>query len=354
MAARFDRKRKRASISSASAGSSKRRRTSKKYTKPIAALTRRSSVKRTTKKKNFSRSIAGASSTSQSFPSRASWQRMYKKLAQPLHIAFNYGETMKVAIGKQAAALPIVWHSSSVILGQTMFNTINEALTASAPPLPVAAPNQNFSRRFMVNKVQVDYRMKNQTTTPIRVQIYDIVPRREIASSGDQNPIVDWDTGLTRQAVNLTNNTNTAVSSTIGTTPFQSKQFTSRWKVKNVSTFMLDAGMEHHHHINISVGGLFDAERTAWVWLTKGLSMISMIVISGGVSHSLITPDVTTTSHATLDIITTTRIVARMLEKQTVGTIQYNLLNQSLTQTRVVNEETDEVQPVVSLAHPTS
>lgn len=284
--------------------------------------------------------------------------KLYKKLAQPLHLTANSG-TKYTSVntntdsgsGEQHVGFLKGWrYPDAALLGSNMFLDINTALTGSVPPPATTSPNQHLTRRFTIGRVVTEHRIKNMTTTPVKVSIYDITPRRDMeGATVNIGPVNDWNAGLNNQSVELEGgfaDTNAVGSLQIGVTPFQSKQFTAKWKVKNVSTFMLDAGMEHHHYVKLNIGGMFDWERVKDVDLLKGISMYSMMIYSGGIIQQLGTTNVSTSS-VTLDVVSNTRVVARMLEKSTVGKIQWNtLLEVPADAQQVVNEETDVIATV--------
>jgi len=334
-------KRKRSGSFSARGGSKKVRIASKKSGKRTIHARKRSG--RSTKKKNSSPSRTGVSSTSTNLSGRPGWMKLYKKLAQPLHLTSNHGTRVSAGSGRQVVKLLTGWYDTPFVLGKLNFVNINDALTASSPPVPALAPNQATTRRFQVNKVDVDHRIRNQTNTPVKVTLYDITPRREVTVAS--LPQDDWNAGLLNQAVNVVGNANSAGYGIIGTTPFQSKMFTQRWKVLNVSSFMLEAGSEHHHYVNLKIGGMFDNERVSSAEYTKGITRVTMAVLSGGVVGSITpVPTNVSTSVATLDIVSTTRITCRMLEKSTVGTLTYNnLVIIPDAEQQMINQDTDAV-----------
>lgn len=302
----------------------------------------------------------GPTSTSTIMKGHPKWMKLYKKLAQPLHLAANaalsHQSVASVAVtgsGRQNVSLLRHWRgNTNELLGSIMFSDINNALTASVPPPAAASPNQFNTRRFMINSVTTEHRIKNQTTTPVKITLYDIVSRRDQDGALNVGPLNDWTAGLANESISLPiapADTNSLGYTQVGITPFQSKQFTAKWRVKNVNTFMLDAGLEHTHFIKMKIGGMFDHERVIGQDVLRGLTHYTIMVTVGGLVQDGATNTVSTSS-TTIDQVTTTRVVARMLEKSTVGKVQWNELAQ-LEQgvQQVVNEETDVITTVQTL-----
>lgn len=204
----------------------------------------------------------------------------------------------------------------------------------------------------MVDKVTVKYHMKNQTTTPVHVTLYDIVPRRSVQLVTEQDPASDWNGGMQNSSITVVGNANATGYLTVGTTPFQSTQFTKKWKVRNVTSFVLDGGAEHMHMLNITIGGMFDWQRVGNDRLTKGITMLTMMVLHGGVvgSNAAGQENIVTTSDATIQIVSNTRVTARMLEKSTIGNVIFNDIPivAEANQT-TINEESDVQQTVTAL-----
>ena len=151
--------------------------------------------------------------------------------------------------------------------------------------------------------------------------------------------------GIAAQSVGVPGNENTMSSLMIGTTPFQSNIFTSNFKVRKVTRFMLGGGSEHHHTVSIRPSYLFDASRTEQI--QRGTTNISVIVFHGGIVATQlgVDPAATTTSTAQINIVTSVRVKARMFERSLTSYAQWdNLLSLAQEAQYTVNEEVDAVQ----------
>lgn len=226
-------------------------------------------------------------------------------------------------------------------------------LAASAPIANTSVPDPvRFlrSRKYMVQSNVATHRIKNQTTTPVSVTIYDCTPRKDGDAFG---PIDAWNVGVNDQSVTLPGADNALTMTQIGTTPFQSRRFTTRWKVLKVTKTMLGGGAEHHHHISQKPRYLFNAEEETSFAVSRGTTLITFIVFHGGVvgTSGSAAPVSTTTSDATLEIVSSVRTIARMFERSLTSYVQWNNLGQLEDSAQfAVNEESDVIQPVTDIA----
>lgn len=261
----------------------------------------------------------------------------------------NHAQRITAASGVQSLNLINLWRAVPALLGLDHFTDIRDALTASVPPPPTLMPNQQNTRKYMVQSVVAESVLKNDTTIPITIWIYDVTPRRDIQTGSGVSPIADWQAGLLEEQIVPAGATGTNISVVLGSTPFQSRQFTTRWKVKNVTKLTIDGGSEHRHTQVLKFGGLFDPNRVneTDTFYSKGVTHLTMIVMKGGIIRDSVSPFAVSTSQAALDIVTTTRVVSKMLQKSGVGNITWNsIVGVATTQQFHVNEESDIAQVV--------
>ena len=93
--------------------------------------------------------------------------------------------------------------------------------------------------------------LQNQTNMNTRVILYDIIARRsldcQIATTyGSWCPSIAWATGEQNEGVASTNST------IICSTPFQSSQFTTYFKVLKATHQLLAPGKTHVHRIKFN------------------------------------------------------------------------------------------------------
>lgn len=98
-----------------------------------------------------------------------------------------------------------------------MHSDIRAALNAMSPALPGTFPNGLATRKYMVDYASATHVVKNTTTVPVTVWIYDITPRNDSAGA---LPIAAWQGGITEQAVTLPNSDNVTTNTMVGSTPF--------------------------------------------------------------------------------------------------------------------------------------
>lgn len=84
--------------------------------------------------------------------------------------------------------------------------------------------------------------LMNQDANDVTVWIYTLILRNDVGAVGI-NPPQDWRDGIVDE-------TGAATDYLLPyTSPFQSKKFTTRWKVHKVQKFVLSSGAQHIHHV---------------------------------------------------------------------------------------------------------
>lgn len=101
----------------------------------------------------------------------------------------------------------------------------------------------NATQSLFLHKMSCELMLQNQENNDCLVWIYTLVLRNDTGSVG-LNPPQDWQQGLVDET-----GASTDYLLPHGT-PFQSKKFTTRWKVHTVQKFTLSSGAIHNHHIN--------------------------------------------------------------------------------------------------------
>lgn len=141
----------------------------------------------------------------------------------------------------------------------------------------------------------------NQHQSPVKVQIYDLICRKDCASANDY-PTIAMDTGIKEQSIN------TMDKNTLGIQPMRSQQFNVFWKIAKVKTAFIDPGAVHLHYVTARVN-----KAIPYSYLAKsadayyrGITYATLIVAHGlPINDADVKTEVTTAAVA-LDIVVTT------------------------------------------------
>ena len=104
----------------------------------------------------------------------------------------------------------------------------------------------NSTRRVLRESVSGEVMLHNQDNMNVRVILYDIIARKNLDSQtnltwGSWAPNIVWSTGEQNEGVAATNAT------IIGSTPFQSSQFMTYFKVLKAPHQLMAPGQTHSH-----------------------------------------------------------------------------------------------------------
>lgn len=213
-------------------------------------------------------------------------------------------------------------------------------LQALDPATTVSGQSSTNTRRYFVDSVRSKIQLKNQTTVPITVTLYDVSARRDNGTDSF-DPLLVWSAGLGDQFVNVGTTANIQGNQFPGARPFQSQAFCQRWVVKASKTFILHPGATHCHFITIRPKGLLNAELTRLNSYVKGLTTALICVIKGGVAASTAATSLVGESLARLDYVTETQYKFRAMEKSRTAMTQFNTLSGNAD--RTINEDQDTV-----------
>lgn len=312
---------------------------------------RRSAAKRTGTRSSAAMYDGGSSGCSLNFKRKSKYMKGFKKILAPQILNSVCGGSISTVANRQTAyhlnaytgtaAVPSVF-----LMGASDNSDMNQVLSALDPATTISGANLTaFTRRYMVDSIRAKYQLKNQTTIPITITLYDCVSRRDNTNDAFP-PIFAWNTGVADEAVAVgTSNVNTQQSSFPGSKPFQSQLFCQRWKVKRSTTFILHPGATHCHYINIKPGGLLNFEYTRQNAYLKGLTTCLMAVIKGGVAASSLNAADVGESIAEVNYVTETQYRFKCMEKSRTALTQFNTL--AGLADRTINEDTDTIMPNV-------
>ncbi|UBJ26226.1 putative capsid protein [Red panda feces-associated circular DNA virus 11] len=297
-------------------------------------------------------SDAGSSGLKRVFKTRKRWMKGFKKILAPQVLNSIAQTNVTTVVSRQKPQHLLAYYGST---GTTVALCSNSDLTdcqkilGATEPTPAtqgsAGNTTANTRKMMLTRLSAKYRLKNQTSVPITVTLYDCVARRDMQAGGLE-PVNVWNLGMTEEAVGITGanaNANTQLEQFPGATPFQSQLFCQTWKVARKSKFVLHPGSEHNHFITIKPGGLISNDYISRFLYLRGLSTVVMAVVEGGVIQDTTTPFNISTSSAELDCICETRYSFTAMEKSRTAFTQYSLLPSTVTTEGTILEDTDAV-----------
>lgn len=207
---------------------------------------------------------------------------------------------------------------------------------------PGLNPDAYKTMKFYVSKIKTLTYIRNSTTAPVHIQLYNCVARKDTPSD---DPTTAWANGLLHAEAPALG-TGDILSTRPGATPFQSMEFTKMYKVKKVREFTLHAGSTHKHYMTLYPNKLWSAGELETDTVYGGISTYLMIVAKGDVAHQVLNVNDIVYSYGALDIITDYRATGYMLEKnRSVGTWYQSNPYTSGVLEQVV-EDTDVVAPV--------
>lgn len=218
------------------------------------------------------------------------------------------------------------------------------------------------TRKFFISKIKVVSRIRNSTTAPVNVILYDIVARRDTNTINDlaATPSAAWIEGMTQTTAIVSTGGLANGVTRPGATPFMSPTFTKFYKVRKVNEFTLHAGATHKHYITMYPNKLWSYEELevpsdpvaeyGIIGNVSGISAFCMVVLKGGVSHGT-TGDAANDgiySKAALDIVTDYRATGWALEKNRKVSTYYQLGHADPGTVTQVVEDTDVVAEVAT------
>lgn len=277
--------------------------------------------------------------------------RGFKKILAPQIINSAVSGVIGCSINEQQPAMLVSYTGEqntrwNYLLSQADTFDMQLVLQAIEPTTATVIANTNsyMTRRFMVKHVRAKYTLKNATNIPIEVVLYDIQPKRDIQTVSGQDPISMWNSGISNQSVNITGgavDANAMVSRFPGSTPFQSQMFCQYWTVKKKTSFILHAGSEHCHYVNLRPKYPFNYELTRQTGFIRNLTTGVLAVIQGGVAQDATNTNLAGTSIAELAYTCEVQYSFTAMERSRTLYTQYNGL--AGTASRVVLEDTDVV-----------
>lgn len=312
---------------------------------------RASPAKRTSTRTSAAAYDGGSSGCVLSFRRKSKFMRGFKRILAPQILNSVCGGSISTVANRQTA-YQLNAYTGSGAIGSTYLMSLTDngdmaqVLNSLDPATTISGSNLTTNtRRYFVESIRAKYQLKNQTTIPITVTLYDCVARRD-NTSDTFSPTFTWTQGIADEAVNVgSNQVNAQASQFPGAKPFQSQLFCQRWKVKRGTTFILHPGATHCHYVTIKPSGLCNFEYTGKNAYIKGLTTSVMAVLKGGVAASSLNAADVGESIAEINYVTETQYKFKAMEKSRTALTQFNSL--AGLADRTINEDTDTIMPNV-------
>lgn len=170
-----------------------------------------------------------------------------------------------------------------------------------------------------IQRADVETRISNSSNSSATIDLYEIVPRRDVPANGVTNvtvPISAWNTGLATQAPY---NGMALTSITTGqyySDPRDSQLFTSFYLIKKKFSVELPAGASHVHKSQYNINTMmpraivnntnFSATNSQIVGFTKNI----MYVLRGTPAFESATPTTVSTAPTGVDVVMSVKITA--------------------------------------------
>lgn len=188
---------------------------------------------------------------------------------------------------------------------QSQFVATNPTTNAERVGVATGDPT-NASFRYVLETAVSMLNLANTSGTPVNVELYDIVAKRDLPQVGlDMSgnfilggigrptpgqtkfltPDTAWQYGMANEASVATGFqylADTTVDPTnLGATPYQSKLFKDYFKVVRKSNLTLPIGGQHKHYVDLKPNAVIDNDMMTQNSVFKGLSFFTMVVASG-------------------------------------------------------------------------
>lgn len=284
----------------------------------------------------------------------------FKKVGAPCHVTSV--SQIKITSGAQrqgANTLPLFFSNFGGLPNQSfavpgavdterMIGSLQQNTSGSAG---------NNTLRYFIPYIKLKTKMRNMTTGPLDVWIYDLIARRDQDYIFNQNylmansPMIAWSDGLGDEAttglgtipVNYQN---------AGVTPFQSEKFCQYWHVRKVTKRTLGAGSEHYHSAHLSLNRLHNRAFSAELAAYARESYSCLVVIKAGIYENNLNDAVIVYGVGQLDCVTEYHAMVQTLEKNRTTVANYQNLFVYEGTLEQVTEDTDEVAQEATVSAP--
>lgn len=243
--------------------------------------------------------------------------------------------------------------------GRVSSNSESKQVVGFIQHFPIAVISELLNRTTMghpTNSTWLDdmhcyLTLLNQDSNDCTIWLYSCVLRNDVGNTGI-NPAGDWEQGLIDEG-GASDDHRVPYS-----TPFQSKKFTTRWKVTKVQRFVLSSGAQHIHHVAMYPKHKINRNRynntgvlpTGTGAATNGVNYLTactMFVVLGGLTNSAANKTQVGFGESAVDYAASWRYQAHGFAED--KTIFYkNVSYPVLTAPQIIQEKTGVVQAIVN------
>lgn len=238
----------------------------------------------------------------------------------------NAGQQITCAIGQQSVTQLPFGHAGDLV-------TLMGIVSTNA-----GAVNQMF-----LQEMSQRLTMTNASTFSGKVTIYDVTSRRDVyTGTNNVDPATAWNSGLVRELA-------AGLSTDFGTIPQQSVMFNQFYKVMRKPVVVdLQPGATYTHVVRAYPKRIMNSEvvETTAINGFKGVTVWTLIVLSGMPAHDSTTKTQVSTSGCSLDLVQAHDYVVKFLQSNSASYKRSIGLQQTAFTVgpEVINEELGELQ----------
>jgi len=204
---------------------------------------------------------------------------------------------------------------------------------------PALAINTN-TRKILMQDFQGIIYMTNQSKAPLALDIYDLVPRRDIPTSGN-DPIQTWEQGLVDAGAIPTSGYSFNYNLP-GSTPFISPAFCQKWLIKKVTKVEMPQGSTHEHRVHHEINRMINQEMLNDLVYVKGLTGVTLFVQRGFPADDGGTVSLASTA---LDLVNTFKYNFTSISDSVSTVNQLSHIVTSLREQDIINVGSGQVEP---------
>lgn len=220
------------------------------------------------------------------------------KPLEPTHYVYNSALRCSNTVGKQEY-FPLGSYFDTGFLG-----AIQAQIALNKNETTVSAAN----KKVFYSNVSAEIMFTNQSLATARINIYDVVARRDLINANTQSPIFALQALMADMPLPSMTGYNLAADyQIIGTNPFHNKAFCQFFKVKKVTNLELSQGQNHIHRVSHQPQRWFTTEMLKYcTYGVKNLTAFTFICLSGIPANDTTTKTTATVTLGarTLDIVT--------------------------------------------------
>lgn len=235
---------------------------------------------RTKTKRRFGKAVKTGENTS------ISAMRFGRPAARWLRRIFRQLQGRQTVYYNSAGNVTSLQNQQGVLVNSALALTDLFAIKA-AVATALGATGSSNNIKFFLGYLKYKTVYRSCTNHPVRLAIYDVVPRRTPLSTSYDSPLEAWQKGFTDYGITLPSGL-TSQSFVVGNTPFQSPEFRRFFTCVKVTLVNLEPGQQHEHTVYRRINRLVNStafDTTGSLQSFPGLTFYQMAVVSGSIGH---------------------------------------------------------------------